>query len=198
MKTTILTIATLLATVFGISNSTLAAAGKSEKVSAISTDVTTISKIEVRGNVELYLSDGTADNVKIYSNNYKGSALVPDQNGVLHISSYQTQKLVVWVTVSNLSNLAVYDNSDVRSFGVLSAIELNVKLYNNASAQLNLDVFQAYINLNDHAKANLSGNVNEAELEYDRSAFVDTTQLVSAHLVKTVGFERIAGNDLQD
>jgi len=196
MKTTILTIATLLATVFGISNSTLAAAGKPEKVSAILTDLNTISKIEVHGNVELYLSDGTSDNVKIYSNNYKGSVLAPDQNGVLHISSYQTQKLLVWVTVSNLSNLSVYDNSDVRSFGLLSAIELNVKLYNNASAQLNLDVYQAYINLNDHAKADLSGNVNEAELDYTRSAFADTTNLVSAHLVKTMGFERIADNDL--
>jgi hypothetical protein len=196
MKTTILTIATLLATVLGISNSTLAAAGKSEKVSAILTGPNTINKIEVHGNVELFLSDGTADNVKIYGNNHKGTALAPDQNGVLHISSYQSQKLVVWVTVSNLNNLSVYDNSDVRSFGILSAIELNVKLYNNASAQLNLDVYQAYINLNDHAKANLSGNVNEAELDYARSSFADTTNLVSAHLVKTENFERIAGNDL--
>ena len=61
MKTTILTIAIALSTVFGISQSAKAATGSKEEVSTILTDVSKISQVEVHGNVELYLSDGTAD-----------------------------------------------------------------------------------------------------------------------------------------
>jgi hypothetical protein len=196
MKTTILTFAILLTLTFGTSKSTLASACITEKVNAAFTDVGTINKIEVRGNVELYLSDGTTDNVKIYGSNYKGDPLMPDNDGVLRISSYQTQKLVIWVTVSNLCSLAAYDNSDVRSFGLLSAIELNVRLYNNASAALSLDVYQAYISLNGHAKADLAGNIDDAELDDNSASFANTTNLISAHMVKTRNSERIASDGL--
>src|ERR1022692_985819 len=107
MKTTILTTALLLATVFGISQSASAATGSKEEVSTILTNVNKISKIEVHGNVELYLSDGTADKVKVYNSYYAESALVQDENGVLRITSYTAKKLVVWVTASDLRNLVV-------------------------------------------------------------------------------------------
>lgn len=196
MKTTILTFATMLATVFGISNSALASAVKHQKVSAVLPGASKINKIEVHGNVQLYVSDGTVDNVKIYGSNHKGGQLMFDNEGVLRISSYQAQKLVVWVTVTNLCSLAAYDNADVRSFGLLSAIELNIRVYDNASAELNLDVYQAYISLNGHAKADLAGNIDETELDDNSASFANTTNLISAHIVKTRNSERIASDGL--
>src|SRR6202012_3874085 len=136
MKTTILTIAIVLVAVFGISKSTYAATSGNEEAITL-TDVNSINKIEVHGNVELYLSDGTTDKVKVYNHYYAERALVQDVNGVLRISSYGAQKLVVWVTVSDLRNLSVYDNAEVKSFGKLSSIDLDVKLYDRALAQLN-------------------------------------------------------------
>jgi Putative auto-transporter adhesin, head GIN domain len=195
MKTTILTIAIALATVFGISQSSYAAASSNEEITTL-TDISKISKIEVHGNVELYVSDGTADQVKVYNRYYTESALVQDPNGVLRISSYKTQKLVVWVTVSDLRNLSVYDNAEVRSFGKLSAIDLDVKLFNSASAQLNMDAYQATVTLNDHAKADLAGTINDGEVRYDQSSSVNITGLVAAHLVKKVNFERNDAADL--
>ncbi|MCR8561004.1 DUF2807 domain-containing protein [Mucilaginibacter sp. BJC16-A38] len=184
MKTIVLTTAILLATVIGINKSAYAETVKDDTYTVL-TQVSNINKIEVHGNVELYLSDGNSDQVKVYNNYYKESALIQDQNGTLCISSYKTEKLVVWVTVNDLRSLAIYDNAEVKSFGKLSAIELDVKLFNNASAQLNMDAFQAYITLNDRAKASLAGNINEGTIKYTHTSVLNTANLLSGNVTKT-------------
>lgn len=185
MKTSILILAIALVTVLGISQSALAGDKEHEAVTVL-TEISNISKIEVHGNVELYLSDGATDNVKVYNKYYSENALVQNQNGVLKISSYKAEKLVVWVTVNNLFNLSVYDDAQVKSFGKLSALELNVNLYNNASAQLNLDAYAVDVKLNDRAKADLEGTTDEAELTCDYTAFLNISNLNSDHMVKKV------------
>src|ERR1700712_1212575 len=185
MKTLLIATAILLATVTGINQSAYAA-NKDNVQAVLLTEISKVNKIEVYGNVELYLSNGFTDNVKVYNQYYKESALVQDQNGVLRISSYKAEKLVVWVTVNNLSALSVHDNAEVISFGKLSAIDLDVKLYNNASAQLDLDAYNANITLVDQAKADLSGDIEYGEIKYDRSASLNTFNLVSAHVGKKV------------
>ncbi len=196
MKITILTTAILLATSLGFSQSTFASAHDSEKRVNVKTNVSEISKIEIRGNVELYLSEGAADQVVTYGNDRNGSSFSPDKNGVLRIASYQTQKLIVWVTASQLASLEVYDNADVRSFGKLSGIELDVKMYNNATAQLNMDAYQANVTLNGHAKATLTGDIDSVDLMYGHSSQVDTSNLVAAHLNRSVSFDGIASSGL--
>lgn len=183
MKKSILTIAIAISSVLGINQSAFA----SDKVHGeftILNQINHIGKIEVHGNVELYLSDGETDQVKVYNNYYAENALVQNKNGVLNITSYTAQKLVVWVTVNNLSSLAVYDNAQIKSFGKLSALELSVNLYNNASAQLNMDAYAVNMKLTDHAKADLEGTISEAEFGYDYSASLNITNLSSEHLVK--------------
>jgi hypothetical protein len=192
MKIANLTTTIMVAAIFGISQPTFAAARSTEKTGYTLTSVSKINKIEIRGNVELYISDGIADEVKVYGKTNAGNASAPDQNGVLRISSFQAQKLVVWVTASDLRSIAVYDNAEVRSFGVFSAIDLDVKLYDNASVQLNMDAYLANVTLNDHSKATLSGNITEVALRYDRSSFADTANLTSMHLIKTENFEGMA------
>jgi len=184
MKTIFLTTAILLATVIGINTSAAAAPQDTDQTYTVLTETGAINKIEVYGNVELYVSDGDTDNVKVYNSYYKESAMVQNQNGTLRISSYKNEKLVVWVTANDLRSLSAYDNAQVKSFGKLSAIELDVKLFNNASAKLNMDVFQASVTLNDNARASLSGNVNTCELKFDLPANVNTGNLAYASLVQ--------------
>ena len=185
MKKSILTLAIALSSVLGISQAAFAG-DKSHNEITVLNDISHISKIEVHGNVELYLSDGMTDNVKIYNSYYSENALVQSQDGVLKISSYKAEKLVVWVTVSNLCNLSVYDNAQAKSFGTLSAIELNVNLYNSASAQLNLDAYSVNMKLNDHTKADVAGTITEAAFDYDYSACLNTANLNSEHMAKKV------------
>ena len=113
-------------------NGSVAKKSKTE-VSTVLNNISKISKIEVRGNVELYISDSETDQVKVYNKYYEQSALVQSQNGVLRITSYADQKLVVWIKAADLRAITAYDNAEVRSFGKLSAIELEVNLHNNAS-----------------------------------------------------------------
>ncbi len=153
MKIANLTTAIMVAAIFGISQPTFAAARNTEKAGYTLTSASKINKIEIRGNVELYISDGTADQVKVYGKTNAGKASTPDQNGVLRISSFQAQKLVVWVTASDLRTITVYDNAEVRSFGAFSAIDLDVKLYDNASTVLNMEVPGKY-----HVKRSCQSN----------------------------------------
>lgn len=185
MKTIILTAAILLGVVSCI-NSSAYAAPASKEVATVLTDVTRINKIEVYGNVEVYVSDGATDQVKVYNRYYKENALVQDQNGTLRIASYKAEKLVVWITVSDLRSLSVYDNSEVRSFGKLSAINLDLKLYNHASANLDLDAFQANIILKGNSKAELAGTLGQAEIRYDKSVLLNTAKLASNGVIRVL------------
>ncbi|MBK0380915.1 GIN domain-containing protein [Mucilaginibacter segetis] len=185
MKTVFLTIATIFTLALGTSNSTYASVKNNDEVITTLTNAGQINKIELRGNVQLFVSDGTADEVKVYNHYYAESALVQNQNGVLRISSYKAEKLVVWVTAKDLRSIAAYDNSEVKSFGKLSKIDLDVELYNNSSAQLNVDAYTASITVNDNAKAAISGNVTDYSLKYDETAKVSHDNFTAVNAIQT-------------
>jgi phage gp45-like len=180
MKTTILTIATIFTLAIGTVTTSFAAANNNaEEVATVLTNVSQINKIEIRGNVQLFVSDGSADQVKVYNRYYAESAMVQNENGVLRIASYNAKTLVVWVTAADLRTISAYDNAEVKSFGNLSKIDLDVNLYNNASAKLNLDAYKANITVNDRAKADVTGNVTEYNLVRDQSATVNNSDLAA-------------------
>ncbi|MEO6149072.1 MAG: DUF2807 domain-containing protein [Mucilaginibacter sp.] len=197
MKTIIITIATICSLVAG-TVTTSKANGTDSNAATVLTGVSNISKIEVRGNVELFVSAGSADQVKVYNSYYADNALVQSQNGLLRITSYTDKKLVVWVTAADLRSITVYDNASVKSFGEFSAINLDVQLNNNASAQLKLAAYSVNITVNDTAKADLSGEVNDYELTYGRSTSVNYTNLAAGYsrVVRNSGPALNTGNDL--
>lgn len=159
MKTRILSIILLFAVIAGFSKSTHAATTNADYT--LLKEIKAINKIEVRGNIELFISDSPVEQVKVYNKYYSENALVQYNNGTLRITSYNTEKLIVWVSADDLRAISAYDNAEVRSFGQLSKIEFDVDLHNNASANLNLDVYSANVKLNDRAKAELSGTATE-------------------------------------
>ncbi len=130
------------------------------------------------------MSDGDADQVKVYNKYYAESALVQSKNGALVISSYKAEKLVVWVTANDLRSISAYDNAEVKSFGDLSKIEINVDLHNNATAKLSLDAFAANITVNDRAKADISGTATEFYLNKSVGATVNKLGLTATHFTE--------------
>jgi hypothetical protein len=183
MKKLILTLTAIIVAIAGTTTFTYAAA-KNNEVTVL-TNIGNISKIEVRGNVELYVTNGDKDQVTVSNNYYGENAYVQDQNGVLRISSYKTEKLVVYVTASDLNSIAVYDNSVVRSDKKLSLISLDVTLYNNAYAALKLDNYAANITVNDQAKADLTGNVTEYSSTYSSTSTINRAELVAENASET-------------
>ncbi len=167
----------------GITKTTYAATANNNTVTVL-TDISTINKIEVHGNVELFISDGSADQVKVYNKYYSESALVQSKNGVLRITSYNTEKLVVWVTANDLRSIAAYDNAEVRSFGDISKIEFNVDLHNNASAKLNFDAYSANVTVSDQAKADLSGTATEFSLNRHVASNVNNQNFSAVHFIE--------------
>jgi len=184
MKTQVVTIAAIIALAFGTVNVTNAAT--KHNAATVLENVSKINNIEVHGNVQVYVSDGTADQVKVYNDYYAENALVQSQNGTLRISSYAAEKLVVWVTVNELKSINVYDNAAVNSFGKLADIELNVNLFDSATANLNIDAYTADINVNDHAKANLTGAAGECNLTYAQAATVNQANFKADRFNKVV------------
>lgn len=164
MKTKILSIITMIVVILGITNLTYAASANYTTATVL-TGISAINKIEVHGNVELFISDGASDQVKVYNKYYSESALVQSAKGVLRISSYTPEKLIVWVTANDLRSVAAFDNAEVKSFGDLSKIEFNVELHNTASAKLNLNAYSANVIVTDNAKADLNGSANEFNLK---------------------------------
>lgn len=183
MKTQAITIVAIIALAFGTVNVSNAATKKHNVVTVLE-NVKNINNIEVHGNVQVYVSDGPADQVKVYNDYYAENALVQNQNGTLRISSYKAEKLVVWVTVNELKSINAYDNAEVSSFGKLSEIELGVNLFDNATANLNIDSYTADINVNDHAKATLTGAAGECNLAYSQSATVNHVSFTADHFNK--------------
>lgn len=184
MKTKFLTIAILFTIVTILSNKAFSAA--KDQSGTIITEAKNFNKIEVRGNVEVYLIDGDVNSVKTFNNYYGESALVQNQNNTLRIASYTKDALVVYVTVADLRTLSVYDNAVVKSGKGFSAIELEINLYNNATAQLNLQAYNALINVNDRAKADLSCNVTNCDMHINQTSTVNSTNLVAEHLDRKV------------
>src|ERR1700733_9128888 len=176
MKTKITAIITMFVVVLGITNLTYAAPVNNTFVTTL-TGISAINKIEVRGNVELYISDGSTDQVKVYNKYYSESALVQSRNGVLSIASYKAERLVVWVTAADLNSVAAYDNSEVKTFGDVSKIEFNVDLHNNASAKMSFDAFTANVRVADNAKADISGTATEFNLTHSVGSTVNRTSL---------------------
>ena len=202
MKTQIATIFAALVLSTGIVKTTYAAAPAKNATYTVLTDVSAINKIEVRGNVQVYISDGTSDEVKVYNKYYGESALVQSKNGVLRIASYKAEKLVVWVTAADLRSVSAFDNAEVQSFGDVSKIEFNVDLHDSASAKLNLDAYSANVTVADQAKANLSGTVTKYGFNYSRTENVNAanfeavdasnTQKTPSTVVKT-DIDELAG-----
>jgi hypothetical protein len=195
MKTKIFSIIAMLVVVLGITKSSYAATSNSAVVTTL-TGISAINKIEVHGNVELFISDGATDQVKVYNKYYSESALIQSSNGVLRITSYTAEKLVVWVTANELSSIAAYDNAEVRTFGDISKIEFNVDLHNNATAKLNFDAISANVTVSDRAKADLSGSANELNLNHNYAASVNNTNFSAARFTeKKVNFPVAAKED---
>lgn len=195
MKTAIITVFAALSLTAGIANSTKAATVKDDAANyTVLTDISAINKIEVHGNVELYVSDASSDQVKVYNKYYSESALVQSTNGVLRISSYKNEKLVVWVSANDLRAISAYDNAEVKTFGNISKIEFNVDLHDNATAKLNLDTFNTSLTVKDNAKADLAGSANQLNLYRDIESNVKSNNFSAAHYVENK--MTVANNDL--
>ena len=196
MKTKILSLVVLFAAMTGIAKNAEAAVAANSNYTVLN-DIKAINSIEVRGNVELFISDNAGEQVTVYNKYYAQNALVQSKNGVLRISSYNNEKLIVWVNSQNLRSVSAYDNAEIRSFGTVSKIEFNIDLHNNAVAKLNLDAYSVHVAMRDNATAELSGRVDVFGMDHNTKSMFVANGLTVGHnaenkIIET-GKEALAG-----
>ncbi|HWD89735.1 MAG TPA: DUF2807 domain-containing protein [Mucilaginibacter sp.] len=171
MKTKILSIIVLFAALTGFTTNTNAAVAANSNLTVLN-DIKAINSIEVRGNVELFISDNAGEEVTVYNKYYAHNALVQSKNGVLRISSYNNEKLIVWVNSQNLRSVSAYDNAEIKSFGNVAKIEFNIDLHDSAVAKLSFDSYSVRVTMRDNATAELSGRVEVFGMDRNTASMV--------------------------
>jgi Putative auto-transporter adhesin, head GIN domain len=157
MKTSIKNLFAVALTSLVLTSSAFAATDvKSNQVTVLN-QVKNISKIEVKGNVEIILVQAPVESVKVYDSYYAKNALVQQQDGVLRISSFQKETLTVAVYVRNLSSIEAADNATVTTLGKVNFLSLNVVLTGKAKADLNASTVSLTTVVKDNAILNLGG-----------------------------------------
>lgn len=162
MKTSIKTLfAATLALVVLSSSAFASSEVKDNNNVTVLNQVKNISKIEVKGNVEVILVQAPTESVKVYDSYYSKNALVQQQDGVLRISSFQKETLTVAVYVRNLAAIDAEDNASIKTYGKVNFLSLNIDLKGKATADINASTVNLYTSVKDSANLKLSGNTSE-------------------------------------
>lgn len=162
MKTSIKTLFAAALSLVVLSSSAFASTGVKENNNVtVLNQVKNISKIEVKGNVEVILVQAPTESVKVYDSYYAKNALVQQQEGVLRISSFQKETLTVAVYVRNLAAIEASDNAVVRTYGKVNFLNLNIDLKGAAKADINASTINLYTSVKDSANLKLSGSTTE-------------------------------------
>lgn len=136
--------------------------------------VKNIYKIVVKGSVDLYITQGAEESLKVYDGK---QADVKLENGTLSISSAQNQRMAVSVTVKNLSAIEAGDNSKVRTMNEISTVNLDLQFNDQADGQIEAKAISISSILSDQAKLELSGESESQHLglsgaaQYEASRF---------------------------
>ena len=160
MKTQILKMMALTVTAFVVIIITSSKKTKAAEKNIVVTefkDVRNIHKISIMGNVELHLTQGTRENLKVHNAYYSKNALVQWENGELRISSFENEKLTVHITVTNLTALEASGESTVATTNQLSAVDLDIQLKDNATAKVQAAAINISSTLSGKAQLDIEG-----------------------------------------
>ncbi len=162
MKTSIKTLFAAALTLVVLTSSAFASTDvhNNNKVTVLN-QVKNITKLDVKGNVDVILVQAETESVKVNDSYYSKNALVQQQDGVLRISSFQKERLTVTVYVRNLASIEAADNASVSTFGKVSFLSLDVNLKDKATADINASTISLYTSIKDNARLTLSGATTE-------------------------------------
>jgi hypothetical protein len=162
MNTSIKNLFASLLTIVVLTSSAFASddVNSNHKVTVLS-QVKNINKVIVNGNVEVILVQAPTESVKVYDTYYSKNALVQQENGILRISSYQKETLTVAVYVRNLSSIEASGNANVKTFGKINFLSLDVILKDKATAEINAETITLYTSIKDNASLKLSGSTTD-------------------------------------
>lgn len=165
MKTSVKTLFALLTGIFFLSST--AAVRAAEPASYITTlsSVKDIKKIVVSGNVNLLLVQDDVERVKVYDKYYSKNALVQQQGGTLRISSHAERPLSIVVYVKELNSIEANNQAKVRTEGCFRLLNLDVKLQDHATADLNAKTVSLFTSVQGAAELKIAGTTDQHSIQ---------------------------------
>ncbi len=161
MKTSIKTLFAAVLTLVVLTSSAFASSDVKSNNFTVLNQVKNITKLEVKGNVDVILVQASTESVKVNDSYYSKNALVQEKDGVLRISSFEKERLTVTVYVRNLASIEAADNATVNTFGKMSFLSLDVILKDKATANIDATTINLYTSIKDNASLILSGATTE-------------------------------------
>lgn len=165
MKNSVKTVFALLTGIILLTNT--AAVHAAEPVHYITTlsSVKEIKKIVVSGNVNLLLVQDSKESVKVYDKYYSKNALVQQQGGTLRISSFADRPLSIVVYVKELGAIEANNQSKVRTEGCFQLLNLDVKLKDNATADIKAKTVSLFTSVKGASTLKIAGTTDQHAIE---------------------------------
>ena len=179
MKTSIKTLFAAVLTLVVLTSSAFASSDVKSNNFTVLNQVKNITKLEVKGNVDVILVQASSESVKVNDSYYSKNALVQEKDGVLRISSFEKEPLSVTVYVRNLTAIEAGDNATVKTFGKVSFLTLDVVLKDKATADINAKTISLNTSVTDNASLKLSGSTEEHYALMGTSAKMSTGQFIA-------------------
>jgi len=150
--------ASLVATAAGSGAKILAkhpVSGTSEKA------IKNVQHLVVRGKVTVFLLQDEKEEVRFYDKTAAAAVQVKQEGNILTITGTSDRPARVGVYVRNLNLLEASGQSEVRSFGKMAFLGLDLRLRDQAKADINAQMVSLYVNLKDDSSLNLRGSAQE-------------------------------------
>jgi hypothetical protein len=179
LKKGILAIAMIAIFTSTLSATTISASNEKKALTTIS-NAQKISKLEVKGNVNVFITQGSTNSVKVYDNYYSENAYIQNDNSTLRITSYGDTKLSVWVTVTELNEIEASDYAQVFSTNTINSLDLKITLNNHSSAKLDLDAYQLNTKIAGNANLELLGKTELLQNNVSNNANVDLRKFTAS------------------
>ncbi|MBU2374996.1 MAG: DUF2807 domain-containing protein, partial [Bacteroidetes bacterium] len=154
-------------------------ASENNKALTVLNEKTPIYNIFAKGNVRVFISQGEEQEIKVGNNYYAQNALTQVEGGTLRISSFEKEKLTVWVTVKDLRSIEAYDHALVYSLNQFRAIDFKVTLGNQAVAVLDVQAFDLTTDISDTSRLKLKGSTEFHQIVAHNSSNIDVTKFAA-------------------
>ena len=165
MKNSVKTMFALLTGIILLTNTAAVQAAEPAHHITTLSSVKEIKKIVVSGNVNLLLVQDSKESVKVYDKYYSKNALVQQQGGTLRISSFADRPLSIVVYVKELSSIEANNQSKVRTEGCFQLLKLDVKLKDNATADIKAKTVSMFTSVKGASTLKIAGKTDQHAIE---------------------------------
>jgi hypothetical protein len=179
LKKGILAIGMLAMFTTGLATTTAYANNNNSKMLTTINQSQEISKMVVKGNVEVFITQGKVNSVKVFDNYYSENAYIQNDGSVLRITSYGDRTLSVWVTVSELSEIEASDYAQVYTINTINALDMKVTLNNHAKAKIDIISYKLTTKIAGDANLELVGKTELQQTNVLNNANVDLRKFVA-------------------